>query len=111
MSEEDIKDVKELYLRNLSQDESAEVKTLQLMFSEKTATGAAKRAMFNYSKLHKSYTEAQQEIRDLKAKVRELENNLQNLNYDVIKHFDLEFKLQNSKRSLLAKVNGEPTKP
>ena len=105
MSSEDLKDIKELYIRGLSEEESAKVKALQMRFEEKTATGAAKRAIFGYTDLTKRLKEEQEETARLRTVVRELESKMQDLRQSVNYHFELEGKIQQSKKSLLEAVN------
>lgn len=105
MSSEELKDFKELYIRGLSSEESAKVKVLQVRFDEKTATGAAKRAIFGYNDLEKRLKDEQEETARLRTVVRELESKMQELWQSVNYHFELESKIQQSKKSLLEAVN------
>jgi hypothetical protein len=105
MSSEELKDFKELYIRGLSSEESAKVKVLQVRFDEKTATGAAKRAIFGYSDLEKRLKDEQEETARLRTEARELQSRMQELRQSVNFHFELESKLQQSQKYLLDAVN------
>jgi len=104
MSESDVKEVKELYIRNLSPEDSKEMKVLQVRFDEKTATGAAKKAIFGYTKLETKLKEERELTAHLRQIIKERDHTILSLKNSISRHFDLEVKQQESKGHLLGLV-------
>jgi len=52
---ENAKTVKELYLRNLSSEQSDYIQQLQVRFQKETSTDTARMALFGYCKLDERY--------------------------------------------------------
>ncbi|MGF7083032.1 hypothetical protein [Mucilaginibacter sp. UYCu711] len=102
--------VKELYLRNLTTDQSNYIKALQVKFQKIRSTEAGSLALFGYFKLEGRYEEEKRANAELRNELREAKANFENLKMKVKKHFQLEGDLLISKETLLEAIN-EPGKP
>ena len=111
MSEDDIKEVKELYIRGLSKDDSSEIEILQLRFDAKTATGAAKKAIFSYTKLEARLKDEQELVKTLRQIIRGNEHIILNLRNSIARHFDLESRQEASKAHLLGLIEEKENDP
>ena len=106
---ESAKAVRELYLRNLTTDQSNYIKALQVKFQKIRSTEAAGMALFGYFKLEGLYEEEKRKTANLRDELKEVKANLERLKSKVKNHFELEADLLLSKDTLLEAIK-EPGK-
>ena len=106
---ENAKAVTELYLRNLTGDQSDYLKKLQVRFQEVRCPEAVRRALFTYLELEERCKKERTEKEELQRKLAELQANFNQFKRKVSSHFELEANLLLSRDALLDVIS-EPSK-
>lgn len=106
---ENAKVVKELYLRNLTDDQSAYIKKLSVRFQEVRSVEAARRALFGYLEVEERCENERNAKNELQKQLAEERANFKQFKAKVSNHFSLEAQVLLSRESLLEMID-EPRK-